>query len=268
MTLTLSNGPLSPTPPETVNYELVGPAHKLLMSGFPRRLRAEIGGVTIFDTVDATLLHETAILPAVYVPIGDVDTSLLERSDHTTHCPFKGDASYWSIRVGDRVEENAVWGYERPNDDAEFLTGRVAVYWDRLDRWFDEDEEVFGHVRDPYHRVDVRSSSRPVTVDVAGRRIASSNRAMVVSETGLANRWYVPRDDVDMAALSRSSTASHCPYKGDATWWNLTATDDGEGRDDVAWSYDDPFDDTARIAGFLSFDGDDVIVDVGRRSAD
>src|SRR5205085_4091601 len=94
----------------------------------------------------------------------DVDQTLLERTDHGTHCPFKGEASYWSLRAGDRVAENTVWAYEEPLEAARWLLGHVALYWDRVDAWFEEDDEIHGHLRDPYHRVDARPSSRRVQV--------------------------------------------------------------------------------------------------------
>ncbi len=97
MSLTFSSGPLSGHPPETVNYRIDGPAHKLLMQEFPRRVRATFGGETVFDTTRAMLLHETGLLPQVYVPQDDIRADLLRPTDHHTYCPFKGTASYWSV---------------------------------------------------------------------------------------------------------------------------------------------------------------------------
>lgn len=80
----------------------------------------------VLDTRRGRLLHESRLLPALYVPNDDVDTDLLQPTDHSTHCPFKGDASYWSIVSGDRVAENAVWGYPGPLDTAPWLAGHLA----------------------------------------------------------------------------------------------------------------------------------------------
>ena len=258
MTLTRKPGPLATSPPAEANYTIDGPAHRLLLTPFPRRVRAELAGATVFDTVDGGLVHESNLLPVLYVPEADVDRRLLEPTDLTTHCPFKGDASYWSVRVGDRVAENAVWAYIDPIDGAAWLRGRMAFYWDRLDRWFDEDEEVFGHLRDPFTRVDVRPSSRAVTVRVGDVVVAESTRAMVLSETGLPNRWYVPAEDT--RGLVPSDTTTHCPYKGDASYW--TYRSDGLEVADVAWSYEQPYDGVRRIAGYRSFLGDAVTVEV------
>ncbi len=108
MGLTRTDGPLSPRAPQTVNYAIDGPAHKLLMHPFPRRVRAEFAGRTILDTTRGVLLHETALLPRLYVPEADLDATAFVDSDLSTHCPFKGDAGYRSLQVEDRVVENAL----------------------------------------------------------------------------------------------------------------------------------------------------------------
>ena len=259
MTLTLSNGPLAAGAPSTVNYTIDGPQHKILFSPFPRRVRAVYAGETFVDTDAAMLLHESNILPVLYVPIGDVRFDLLIKTDLSTHCPFKGDASYWTIEAGDRSSVNAVWGYESPVDSAPWLEGYLAMYWDQIDQWFDEDEEVFGHLRDPFHRIDVRPTSRRVRVSVASQTVADTTSAFVLSETGMANRYYIPADDIRTERFEPSSTMSHCPYKGDTKYWSLTGD---VGAADVAWNYPKPFDESSRIAGHWSFDGDDVVIEV------
>ena len=93
---------------------------------------------------------------------------LLFATDHTTHCPRKGDASYRSIVVGDRTSTNAVWGYPTVFESCPDIGGYVAFYWNRVDEWFEEDDQVFVHARDPYKRVDVMLSSRHVQVKVGG----------------------------------------------------------------------------------------------------
>jgi uncharacterized protein (DUF427 family) len=132
--LTRTDGPLSPTAPKTVNYDIDGPAHKLLMHPFPRRVRAEIAGRTVLDTRDGMLLHETGLLPVLYAPLTDFDRTVLESSTHTTHCPFKGDASYFHLRTEDGLIENAVWSYETPFEQAGRIKGYLAFYSSRVDR--------------------------------------------------------------------------------------------------------------------------------------
>lgn len=202
------------------------------------------------------------MLPVLYAPVEDVDQSLLQPTEHTTHCPFKGDAAYWSVLVEGRVAENAVWGYPEPHDDAGWLRGHQAVYTDRFDAWFDEDEQILAHLRDPYHRVDARRSSRAVTVSLgsgsAAVVLAQSRHPVVVSENGLPNRFYLPAGDVHTDLLTRSDTTDHCPYKGTSTYWSLA---DGSAED-VAWSYTEPFSDVAIAAGHLCFLAEGVTTDV------
>jgi uncharacterized protein (DUF427 family) len=260
MSLTHSPGPLAGQPPTTVNYSIEGPKHRLFLHDFPRRVRAVFAGQTVLDTERGALLHETALLPVLYVPLEDVRQDLLTPTDHSTHCPFKGEASYWSVRAGDRVAENAVWGYPKPLAPAPWLAGRVAFYWDRMDAWYDEDEEVAGGLRDPYHRVDVRSTSRKVRVLVDGTAIAETGRPMLMSETGLPNRYYIPREDVREEFVQPSDTRTVCPYKGVASYWSVRAGD--AVLADAGWSYPDAADDASRVKGYLSFDHDAITVEV------
>jgi uncharacterized protein (DUF427 family) len=258
MTLTLGPAPLGTSGPPAVNYTVDGPRHRILFDHFPRRVRATFNGETVLDTVAGRLLHESNILPVLYVPAGDVRTDLLVPTEESTHCPFKGDADYWSIVVGDRTAENAVWGYAGTLEGAEWLAGHLAFYWDRLDAWFDEDEEVHGHLRDPFHRIDARRSSRHVVVRRDDEVLAESSRPIVVSETGFPNRFYLPVTDVRTELLTSSTTSTHCPYKGWTTYWSLR---DGTASD-VAWSYDDPFSDVAIAAGHVSFLADEITTEV------
>ena len=133
MSLTFSSGPLAGHPPETVNYRIDGPAHKLLMQEFPRRVRATFGGETVFDTTRAMLLHETGLLPQVYVPLDDIRADLRRPTDHHTYCPFKGTASYWSVTAGGQVAENAIWYDPDPNEESRWLQGYAGFYWDAMD---------------------------------------------------------------------------------------------------------------------------------------
>jgi uncharacterized protein (DUF427 family) len=252
MSLTFPGGPLASDPPADTNYAIDGPRHRLLLHPFPRRVRARFAGETLLDSTRGSLLHESQILPRLYVPLQDVRGDLLERTEHSTHCPFKGDASYWSVRVGDRVAENAVWTYEDPIAGAEWLRGLVSVYPEHMDEWLDEDEPVY-RLRDPYHRVDARRSSRKVEVRFDGEVVARSERPVVVHETGVPLRFYLPREDVD-AALLASETTSVCPYKGTASYWSL------DGLEDAAWSYDEPLESMLAARANICFDATKVEV--------
>jgi uncharacterized protein (DUF427 family) len=252
MSLTFPGAPLASEPPATTNYAIEGPRHRLLLHPFPRRVRARFAGEVVLDSTRGALLHESNILPRLYVPLEDVRADLLERTDHATHCPFKGDASYWSVRVGERVAENAVWTYEDPIAEAAWLRGLVSVYPERMDAWLDEEEEV-SHLRDPYHRVDARRSSRRIEVRADGELLARSEWPVVVAETGVPLRFYLPREDV-LADLRASATTSSCPYKGAASYWSLGAVGD------VAWSYEDPLESMLNARGNVCFDASKVDV--------
>jgi len=261
MSLTISSGPLAGQAPETVNYRIEGPAHRLLMQEFPRRVRAVFGGATVFDTTRAMLLHETGILPQLYIPDADIRQDLLRATDHHTFCPFKGTASYWSVHAGDRVAENAMWAYPEPNPESAWLRGYRAFYWNALDEWYDEDERVEGHIRDPYHRVDVRQSSRHVRVLLGGQVIAETSRPLLLSETGMPNRFYFPAEDVRQDLLRPTQTHTVCPYKGTASYWTVQA--DGKELTDAVWSYPVAGGDSAKISGYLSFLHDDLVIEAG-----
>jgi uncharacterized protein (DUF427 family) len=227
---------------------------------FPRRMRAEFAGETVVDSRHAKLLHEHGLLPVLYFPEDEVRTDLFEPSDKHTKCPWKGEASYWSVRVGDQVAKDAVWRYPDPIEHAPPLKGYVALYWDRMDRWLEEDEEAIGHVRDPYHRVDVLDASRHVKVSLDGVVLAETDRPKALYETGLPVRWYIPPEDVRLDLLTGSDKHTICAYKGHADY--LSVQVDGAVKKDLVWTYADPRVEAERIRGHLSFYNERVDVEV------
>jgi uncharacterized protein (DUF427 family) len=127
----------------------------------------------------------------------------------------------------------------------------VAFYWDRVDGWYEEDEENFVHPRDPYKRVDVLDSSRPVQVVVGGEIVAETRRARFLFETRLPTRYYIPPEDVRMDLLVPSDKATRCPYKGKARYYSVKV--DGKLFEDLVWSYPDPIAECPKIKGYLCF---------------
>lgn len=256
MSLTLGpHRPLSSTGPATTNYEVAGPQHRLFFDPFPRRIRAFYGGQLVLDSVRAMLLHESNLMVVLYLPREDV-LATMTPTGHTTHCAFKGDASYWAVEAGGQTAPNAAWGYFEPSSEASWLAGYVAFAWDAMDAWFDEDEETGAHPRDPYTRIDVRRTSRPVQVSVRGEVVAETRRALVLSEGHLPNRYYVPREDVPQELLEVSATHSYCPYKGQASYLHVAGVRDG------AWFYPQPYDGVKLIGGHLVFHGEGLEVRV------
>lgn len=261
MSLTMSSGPLSTRPAQTVNYRIEGPAHRLYFDAFPRRVRAVLNGRTVLDSVHAMLLHETGEAPQLYVPAQDVVGHLLEREDGVISSRYKGDTQRYSMRVDGHLVEGALWAFPEPDPEADWLRGYLGVRWDAMDGWFDEAEEVVGGLRDPYHRVDVRATQRRVRVDLDGRVLAETIRPMLVSETGLPNRFYLPAEDVPADELTDSPTTSVCPYKGVADYAGA------RGVDDVAWCYRDPLPEASNIAGYWCFDNTKADVHADSRAA-
>jgi uncharacterized protein (DUF427 family) len=262
MSLTQSPGPLAGQPGPR-NFTIDGPQHKLLLTPIKRRVRGELGGEIVIDTEDAQLLHETGLRPQLYVPLAAVREGALTRTARTTHCPFKGDASYRTVTVGDGVAEDALWVYDEPLAPAPWLSGLAGVYLERFDRWYDEDEEVTAFP-DPYHRVDVRKTARRVEVRARGELVATSERALLLSETALENRFYLPREDVSAKLHGPTDTTSFCPYKGTASYWSVELAD-GTVLPDAAWSYEAPFPEAAPATGYVSFWGDDVEISSASR---
>jgi uncharacterized protein (DUF427 family) len=280
MALTFSPGPLSAAP-GAANYVIDGPAHRILLTPTAKRIRLLVGDgsgsrETVLDTTTAVILHETNLMPRYYVPWTDVRDDLLVASGTATHCPFKGDASYRSVRVGERVVEDLFWTYEAPNPELPDLAGLAGLYLEKLDTGpgpgpldavFEEDEPVLGHPRDPFHRVDARRSSRHVEVvwtrpDGTRVTLAETTRPVGVFETSLPARWYVPVADVRADLLRDSETLTVCPYKGVATYRSLA-----DGPADVAWGYADPLAEAASLPGHLAFAGEGISVLVDGRDA-
>jgi uncharacterized protein (DUF427 family) len=232
------------------------PDYRISFEPSPRRVRVKFNGETIADSTNARLLFETRHLPVYYLPRSDVRMDLFAPTEHHTFCPYKGTASYWTIQVGDKSSENAVWGYPEPYDEVDAIKDFVAFYWDRVDHWYEEDEEIFVHARDPYKRVDVMASSRHVQVILGGETIADTKRGYFLFETRLPTRYYIPPEDVRMDLLAASDKITACPYKGKARYWSAKIGD--QLFPDIVWSYPDPIPECPKIRGYLCFFNEQV----------
>ncbi|NUU61045.1 DUF427 domain-containing protein [Paenibacillus agri] len=224
---------------------------KLQFDSNPRRVRVEFEGVTIADSKNVITVHERGHLPVYYFPESDVRKDLFVESEHHSHCPWKGAASYWSIKVGDRISENAVWSYQNPIPESEPIKGYVSFYWNQVDAWFEEDEEIFVHPRDPYKRVDALQSSRHIQVVIDGVTVADSKRPIIVFETGVPVRYYLPKEDVKQEFLQETDLETRCPYKGKASYWSAEVN--GTVHENIVWSYLNPIPEIPKIKEYLSF---------------
>ena len=225
----------------------------------PKRVRVFLGGELIADSTQPLLVWEKPYFPTYFFPEDDVRMELLTPSDHTKRSPSRGEARFFSVKGGRATAENAA--YHHPDSPIAELVGHIAFVWDAMDAWFEEDEEVFAHARDPYTRVDVLASSRHIQVVVDGTTVADSHHPRLLFETGLPTRYYLPKTDVRMDLLSPTDTQSHCPYKGTAQYWSVEV--DGEIHQDIVWGYRTPVEESMRVAGLVSFYNEkvDVYVD-------
>jgi uncharacterized protein (DUF427 family) len=195
------------------------------------------------------MLHESGHQPIYYFPPEDVRADVLEDSDRHTHCPKKGDASYYTIRAGGDVVEAGAWYYPDPLAGAPPIKGLIAFYFNRMGRWREEAEEIGVHPRDPYHRVDVLATDRHIKISLDGVVLADTDRALALFESNLPTRWYMPIEDV-RAELEPSDTITRCPYKGTASYYSVKLEDGGR---DLVWYYEQPLDEVGRIKGLVCF---------------
>jgi uncharacterized protein (DUF427 family) len=260
MGLMSSTGPMGREPAGSFNFEPPAPGRALYMEPCLKWLRVEVGGETIADSRRTLLVFESGHQPVYYFPSEDVRADFLEPSDRHTRCPKKGEASYHTIRAGGTVVENGAWYYPEPLESAAPIKGLIAFYWDRMDHWFEESEEVFVHPRDPYHRVDVMPTSRHIRISLDGEVLAETDQAMALFESNLPIRWYLPREDVT-AELEPTDTHTRCPYKGTAGYYAVRRGN-GETVKDLIWYYDDPLRAVDPIAGRLCFFNERVDVEV------
>ncbi|MEV4566737.1 DUF427 domain-containing protein [Nonomuraea sp. NPDC049419] len=220
-----------------------------------KRVRTYLGGRVVADTTSALLVWEVPYYPAYYFPLADVDESALKPTGATKHSPSRGDAVVYTVASGTKEAADAALAY--PDSPLEEIKGYVRFEWGAMDAWFEEDEEVFFHARNPYTRVDILSSSRHVRIEVDGVTVADSHSPRLLFETGLPTRYYLPKTDVRLDLLEPTDTVTNCPYKGTAHYWSVN------GKKDLAWSYRTPLPESEKVAGLVAFYDEklDVYVD-------
>ena len=216
MSLSTGRGPLSGRP--AGRFTAAMPAAVAYIEPFRRRVRGVKGGRTLIDSERVLLVHRPGRPPTYAFPEEDVHGPAAE-----------------------------------PEPDS---PGYVTVAWDAVDAWFEEAEEVFGHPRNPYHRVDILHSERRLRVDVGPTTLVDTNYTLVVYETALEPKLYVDPRHVRTDLLEKSATVTYCPYKGTASYWSFRSGD--EVVADVAWTYEDPLPESLPLRASLSFDGSRV----------
>jgi uncharacterized protein (DUF427 family) len=214
-----------------------------------KRVRVYLAGELVADTIRPLLVWEMPYYPTYYFAAQDVLAQLVPTGD-TEESPTRGQAEVCDVKVERAVASGAAQRLVESRLD-DLLVGSVRFEWSAMDEWLEEDEPVYTHARDPYKRIDILASSRHIRVEVDGVTVAESVRPRLLFETGLPTRYYLPISDVHMDRLRPSSTESHCPYKGTASYWSVAVN--GRTFDDLVWIYRTPLPESQKIAGLACF---------------
>ncbi len=230
------------------------PEHLVFAEPLRRRMRVRVADQWIADSENVLALHEPGRYPVAYFPCNDISDGLLVAEDRVTQHGELGEMRWYTVVVGERSIPHAAWQHTALPSYAAELTDRVAFAWRAMDGFYEEDDRIVGHAADPYHRVDIRNTSRHLVVRDGDKVIADSRRPKVLYESGFAPRWYVPRDDIDETQLEHVEGQTFCPYKGLADYYSI-----GDHKR-AAWSYIDAWQESTHISNLVSFEPDKVEV--------
>ncbi len=218
-----------------------------------KRVRVYLSGQLVADSYAPLLVWEIPYFPTYYFPVADVAAELVEAGESERR-PHLGAAEIYHVRAGDVIARLAARRYkDSPVAD---LQDAVRLEWAAMSEWFEEDEPVYTHPRDPYKRVDILASSRHVRVEIDGVTVADSSQPRILFETALPPRYYLPLTDVRMDLLTPSDRSTHCPYKGTAGYWSVDTgahAQNGRVHADVVWIYRTPLPESQKIAGLACF---------------
>jgi uncharacterized protein (DUF427 family) len=207
----------------------------------PKWVRVFFNGQCIADSRRCILLRSSGRPAEYYFPKQDVVMTYLSMAKHQ---------AYWDIRVGEKHAAGAA--HEYPNlQDVPSLDGYLCLDWSGMDAWFEEQEEIFVHPRDPKVRLDILHSNRHIKVVIQGETVAESRNPILLFETGLPVRYYLPKTDVRQELLIPSQLVTRCPYKGEAHYYSVKVGD--YLAENVVWYYKYPTMEAAKIATYLAF---------------
>ncbi len=224
----------------------------------PRRVRGYLGDALVFDTTAALYVWEVAYYPQYYIPLTDVRAEFLRDENHPQKVQF-GPSRLHSLEGGGQTHPSAARVFDADGDGP--VAGTVRFEWDPL-RWFEEDEPIYGHPRNPYSRVDALRSHRHVRVELDGNMLADTRSPVLLFETGLPTRYYIDPTDLAFEHLEPSTTQTLCPYKGvTSAYWSVRSG--GALHPDLAWTYHYPLPAVGQIAGLVAFYNEklDIFVD-------
>jgi len=227
-----------------------------------RRVRVMLGGEIVADTTSPLLVWEVPYYPTYYIPEADVETGLLVETGETRRSPSRGEATQYVVKAGNA--EGAAYAFHDPKIPE--LAGHYSLVWKTMDHWFEEDEEVWVHPRDPYTRIDILPSGRRIRIEIEGTTVADTTNASFLFETGLPTRYYMPKTDVRMDLMTPTDLETACPYKGVARYWNADV--DGQVHENILWGYDSPLPESQKVTGLVSFYNEKVDVFVDEEMAD
>lgn len=221
-----------------------------------RWVRVKLNGETIADSKNPILLIQFGrdVMPTYFFTHDEV------KMEHLSAPIERGGKRLWTVQIGDEQVKNGAWTYIDPPEHLAAVQGRVTFNWRNFE-WYEEDEQVFVHARDPHKRVDVMRSTRHVQIKVDGKIVADTISPYLLYETHLPIRYYIPAEDVKKEFLTETSHKTACPYKGNARYWTVKVGE--KVLDNVAWSYPDPIPEITKIKDLICFFNErtDIYVD-------
>ncbi|WP_030604491.1 DUF427 domain-containing protein [Streptomyces fulvoviolaceus] len=229
----------------------------LLWEPSARWVRGRKGEVTVVDSRHPVLVWEPGIpVPTYAFPRQEVREDLLRPAKNPPTGTHTGSRIFYDLDVDGHLVANAAWTF--PAAD---LADHIAFEWFRrvgrgLDHWYEEEEEIFIHPRDPHKRVDAIPSSRHVVVEIDGTVVADTHRPVLLFETGLPTRYYIPREDVRLDLLEPTDHHTGCPYKGTARYRSSRT------QANIVWSYPDPLPAVGAVKDLLAFYNEEVDITV------
>ncbi len=215
-----------------------------------KRIRCFFNNNLVADSEQVMLKRE---FPMVYFfPHKDVKEEFFQKNDINSHADSWGKSDSRDIKADGKTAENAAWIYVEPEEAAPKEIGNyVAIKWEAMDFWFEEDEEVRVHPRDPYHRVDICNSSREIKIKINGETIAATHHPVVLFETGLPVRFYIRKTDINLKLLKATDHQTGCPYKGTASYYSVVSN--GNILENIAWTYPFPNPEASKIKDMIAF---------------
>ncbi|KAK7607635.1 hypothetical protein BKA81DRAFT_112807 [Phyllosticta paracitricarpa] len=252
------------------NKDLIALARHLISKGpvktlpSSRRIRILLNGTYIADTTQALYVWEHDRFPQYYVPL----SSFKKDSWTKTESIDNDAASLLRITAGNQSTERVIafsTSLDKDGDKSDLihaLRGLVRVEFSSVDQWYEEDTPIYVHPKDPFKRVDIVHSTRPICVLVDGVQVAAATSSQHLFETTLPTRFYLPPTAVDAALLRPSNLVTRCPYKGDAEYYDVVVGGGERVLRDVVWYYKHPTLECSPIAGHLCFYNEKVDIEL------